>query len=136
MTTNVDVVRRFYDEIWNEGNLDAIPDVCHHRMTFRGSLGDTKIGHDGFAEYVTSVRGALADYRCHIEELVAEDDRVFAKMKVVGMHTGEFLGFAPTGNTVEWAGAALFRIESRLIEDIWVLGDLHGLIEKLSSDRE
>ena len=69
----VEIVRRFYAEIWNEGDLDAIPDICHEGIVFRGSLGDSKVGHQGFADYVRYVRGALAGYRCYIEETVFVD---------------------------------------------------------------
>lgn len=132
MTQPVDIVRRFYEEIWNRGNLAAIPDICHPELAFRGSLGDIKHGHEGFAEYVRYVRGALGDYRCHIEETVTEGNRVFAKMSFVGSHQGEFLGYAPTGKTLTWAGAALFTIEADRITELWVLGDVHGLIDQLS----
>ena len=54
--------------------------VLHEDFTFRGSLGQEKHGHDGFAEYVDMIHNALADYRCTIEELVAEGENVFAKM--------------------------------------------------------
>jgi steroid delta-isomerase-like uncharacterized protein len=133
VTGSVDIVRRFYEDIWNQGDLNAILDICHPEIAFRGSLGDTKYGHEGFADYVRYVRGALDDYRCHIEESVAEGNRVFAKMRFVGDHRGKFLGYAPTGKTLEWAGAALFTIENDRITQLWVLGDLHGLISQLST---
>jgi steroid delta-isomerase-like uncharacterized protein len=133
MTKPVEIVWRFYEEIWNQGNLTAIPDICHHEMSFRGSLGDRKHGHEGFADYVTYVRGALGDYRCHIEETVAEGNRVFARMLFTGTHQGEFLGYAPTRKTLTWAGAALFTIEADRIANLWVLGDLHGLVAQLSA---
>jgi predicted ester cyclase len=41
------------------------------------------------------VQKALGDYRCVIEELVAEKSKVFAKMTFTGIHRGEFMGFAP-----------------------------------------
>ena len=132
MTEPVDIVKRFYEEIWNQGNLDAIPDICHLEIEFRGSLGDTKHGHEGFADYVRYVRGALDNYRCHIEDAVSEGNRVFARMLFSGIHHREFLGHAPTRKTLEWAGAALFTIENDRITELWVLGDLHGLISQLS----
>lgn len=134
MIDPVEVVRSFYAEIWNKGRLDAISEICHRDMVFRGSLGVHKNGSEGFAEYVRQVRGALEEYRCDIEETVAEDDRVFAKMHFVGVHTGEFLGYAPTGARVHWAGAALFHIAEGRIVDLWVLGDVHGLIGRLSDN--
>jgi steroid delta-isomerase-like uncharacterized protein len=132
MTQPVDIVRRFYEQIWNRGDLDAIPEICHREMTFRGSLGDSKRGREGFADYVRYVRSALGDYRCDIEETVCEGERVFAKMSFVGIHSNEFLGYVPTRKTVSWAGAALFTIENGRIRNLWVLGDLHGLIRQLS----
>ena len=133
MTEPVELVRRFYDEIWNRGNLAAIPEICHREMEFRGSLGDEKRGHEGFAEYVRYVRGALDEYKCHIEETVTEGNRIFARMLFVGVHQREFLGYPPTGKTLTWAGAALFTIKDDRIAELWVLGDLHGLIDQLSA---
>lgn len=134
MTEPFSIVRRFYEEIWNRGQLHAIPDICHRDMTFRGSLGDEKRGADGFADYVKYVRGALGDYHCDIEEAVTEGNRVFAKMRFTGVHEGEFLGYAPTHKTVHWAGAALFTVENNRITDLWVLGDVHGLSSQLAQN--
>jgi steroid delta-isomerase-like uncharacterized protein len=132
----VEIVRRFYAEIWNEGDLDAIPDICHEGIVFRGSLGDSKVGHQGFADYVRYVRGALAGYRCYIEETVCEGERAFAKMLFAGRHEKEFQGYAATGKMLEWAGAALFTIEDGRIAELWVLGDVHGLRTQLSANAE
>ena len=132
----VQIVRRFYAEIWNEGDLDAIPDICHEGIVFRGSLGDSKVGHKGFAGYARYVRGALAGYRCDIVETVSEGERVFAKMLFAGRHEKEFQGYAPTGKMLEWAGAALFTIEDGRIAELWVLGDVHGLTAQLSANAE
>lgn len=132
----VQIVRRFYAEIWNDGDLDAIPEICHEGIVFRGSLGDSKVGHQGFSDYVTYVRGALGGYRCHIEDTVCEGGRVFAKMLFAGRHEREFQGFAPTGKMLEWAGAALFTIVDGRISELWVLGDVHGLMTQLSANAE
>ena len=136
MSDPIEIVRRFYREIWNEGRLEAIADICHRDMIFRGSLGVHKNGAEGFTEYVRDVRGALKDYRCDIEETVSEGNRVFARMRFTGVHCGEFLGYAPTGAAVHWAGAALFRIERGRIVNLWVLGDVHGLLAQLAANSE
>lgn len=134
MTDPIEIVRSFYREIWNKGRLEAIAAICHPDMIFRGSLGVHKNGSQGFADYVRQVRGALDNFRCDIEEAVAEDERVFAKMHFTGMHTGEFLGYPPTGLGVQWAGAALFHIDEGRIVDLWVLGDVHDLMMQLSTN--
>ena len=106
-----DLVRRFYEEIWNCGDKAKIPELLHESFTFRGSLGQTKRGRDGFAEYVEFVKDALSEYRCEIQEMVCEGSKVFAKVLFSGVHQKEFLGYPATFRRVEWTGAALFKVD-------------------------
>jgi len=129
-------VEAFYDRIWNRGDKAAIPELIHPDFTFRGSLGPTMTGHAAFSAYVDGVTEALADYRCTILDLVSEGERAFARMRFEGIHRAPFLGFAPTGRRVEWAGAALFTLKSDKIADVWVLGDLYGLRQQLQRNAE
>ena len=125
------IVQDFYDRVWNRGDKAAIADLIHPDFTFRGSLGPTMTGHAAFSAYVDRVTEALADYRCTILDLMSEGDRAFARMRFEGIHRAPFMGFAPTGRRVDWAGAALFSLKSDKIADLWVLGDLQGLREQL-----
>lgn len=127
-------VERFYHDIWDRRDKSAMADVLDANVTFRGSLGDEKKGHRGFADYVDRVHGALADYRCIIDDLVIEPPKAFARMTFRGRHVGELLGYAPTGKDVAWVGAALFTFAGEKIKDVWVLGDLHGLESALKQN--
>jgi predicted ester cyclase len=129
--TSRQAVEAFYDRVWNRRDKAAIPELIHADFTFRGSLGPTMTGHAAFSAYVDGVTEALADYRCTILDVVSEGERAFARMRFEGIHRASFLGFAPTGRRVEWAGAALFTVKSDKIADLWVLGDLQGLREQL-----
>jgi steroid delta-isomerase-like uncharacterized protein len=130
-----DLVEAFYADIWERGDLSRIAELLREDFTFRGSLGAERRGHAGFAAYVATVRGALADYRCDILDLVAEDRRAFARMRFSGTHVGELLGFAPTGKRVEWQGAALFTLgDDGRVADLWVLGDVQSLMAQLRGD--
>jgi len=130
-----DLVRQFYERIWNEGDLSAMSELLAADFRFRGSLGQETSGRDAFSAYVRSVRDALADYRCEILALISENDRAFAKMRFSGRHVGVFRGYEPTGKTVEWLGAALFTTSDRRISEVWVLGDLIGLDALLQANR-
>ena len=120
-------VERFYSEIWDRHDKEAIPQLLHEDFTFRGSLGQEKRGHAGFGEYVDMVHAALSHYQCTIEQLVVEPPRAFARMRFEGVHVGPFMNFEPSGKPVRWCGAALFTFEDGLIADVWVLGDIKGL---------
>ncbi len=106
-------VRRFYDEIWNRADLTAIPDLLAADVTFRGSLGPVLTGPAEFADYVREVTAALGDYRCEIVTLVAEGDRVAARMTFSGVHRGPLLGMPATGRRVSWAGGRLLHVLRR-----------------------
>jgi predicted ester cyclase len=129
------LVERFYADVWNKHDKAAIRAIVHPNVTFRGSLGPTKRGHDEFAGYVDAVHAALGDYRCDIQDLVVGDAKAFARMRFSGIHRGTFLGYEPTMQCVEWVGAALFTVADGLIVDLWVLGDLHGLHQLLERNR-
>ena len=124
-------VRRFYELLWNAHDLTLMSTILHEDFTFRGSLGEEKQGYEGFAEYVGMVHTALGEYRCNIGVLVEEGDRVFAKMSFEGIHKGRFMGFEPTSERVHWDGCALFTFRGKKVSDLWVLGDVKGLEERL-----
>lgn len=130
-----DQVRKFYEILWDAHDKNAIPSVLHENFTFRGSLGQEKRGHTGFAEYVDMVHQALGEFKCIIENLVAEGDKVFAKMLFKGIHRHEFMGYAPTQKRVSWHGCALFTFDGPLIKDVWVLGDLKNLEQQLDRNK-
>ena len=77
------------------------------------------------------VHKALDNYQCIIDELIEEDNKIFAKMKFTGVHQDEFMGYLPTNRSVSWVGCALFTFSKNKMSDIWVLGDLKGLEEQL-----
>lgn len=124
-------VESFYADVWNRYDTSRIPDLLMPGFSFRGSLGHARTGHDGFTAYLDFVHGTIADFRCDIAELVIEPPKAFARMRFSGLHRKALFGFAPTGKRVEWAGAALFTFSGNRVADLWVLGDVHGLIELL-----
>lgn len=128
------VVESFYTDNWNRYDKSKIPVLLSEGFTFRGSLGQGKVGHEGFGSYVDSVHSALASYRCDILDLVVEDSKAFARMRFSGIHRGEFFGYQPTGIPVDWLGSALFSFDGEKVADLWVLGDVHGLLQLLEKN--
>jgi len=128
------VVESFYDDIWNRHDKSKIPALLRDNFRFRGSLGQTRAGHEEFGAYVDFVHSTLAGYRCDILDLVVEDLKAFARMRFSGIHQGELFGYQPTGKPVEWLGTALFSFDREKVADLWVLGDVHGLLQLLEKN--
>jgi predicted ester cyclase len=126
-----EVVRAFYEDLWDRADTSLIPALLHPDFTFRGSLGPVLVGHAEFAAYVEWVTGALGDYTSDVLALVEEGDRVAGKLRFHGLHRREMFGIAPTGRHVWWYGAPIFTFQGDRVRDLWVLGDIHGLTERL-----
>jgi steroid delta-isomerase-like uncharacterized protein len=127
LKTSSEFVQQFYERIWNAGNLQAAAELLAPDFAFRGSLGPEMRGRRAFCEYVSSVKYALDGYRCDILDCVTEGQKCFAKMRFSGVHIAPFRGYAPTGKSVQWLGAALFKVHENQIAELWVLGDLISL---------
>src|SRR5262245_1915734 len=120
--------------MWNRWDFAVADEIAGEDVVFRGSLGVGIQGREGFKEYMRTVRRAFPDFHNHVEELIAENDRVVARLTYSGTHRGELFGIAATGRRVSYAGVALFRISEGRIVDGWVLADLHGLMWQLQDD--
>jgi steroid delta-isomerase-like uncharacterized protein len=128
-----DLVHRWYEQMWNRWDEAVLSEIVTDDVELRGSLGQTHHGRDGIAAYMRFVRAAFPDFHNHVEEMVAEGDRVFARLRYTGTHRGELFGIAPTGRAIEYAGAALFAIREGRIGRVWVLGHVDGLKRQLSA---
>ncbi|NES00330.1 MAG: ester cyclase [Symploca sp. SIO1B1] len=131
--TPVELVHHFYEDIWNKQDYSQIPILLRKDLVFHGSLGQDKRGLSEFADYVRMVTTALDDYCCTVEELIVEENKAFAKMLFEGVHQGDLMGYAPTGKPVCWAGAALFTCKAGKIAELWVQGDVYGLLSQLEN---
>jgi len=89
------------------------------------------LGRDEWRRYRDLVHAGSADFRNEIVELVCDGQRA-ARLRYTGTHTGVLLGLPATQRRFEYAGAAFFAADSRLLTSAWVLGDLDGLRRQLS----
>jgi predicted ester cyclase len=126
-----EMVRVFYKELWDHADKSLIPQIFHADFTFRGSLGPVLTAYDQFAGYVDWVTGALGQYTTDILALIEEGNRVSGKMRFHGIYRKELFGVAPTGRHVWWIGMPIFTFEGGKVRDLYVLGDIHGLIGRL-----
>lgn len=56
------------------------------------------------------LHGGLSDITLPIDELVAEGDRVLARLRFQGWHTGEFQGLPAIGQHVDIVVMDLFQV--------------------------
>lgn len=130
---NKEVVRLFFDELWNPWNFAKADELLAPDIVFKGTLGSELRGRDAFRTYMRKVQSAFPDFHNAIVQITAEDDRVVARTFYRGTHRGEIFGLAPSGKQISYAGAAFFRIRDGQVIEGWVLGDLLGLLRELGA---
>ena len=132
------LVRRFYDDLWNQFDTALIPVLLTEDVTVRGALGRHAAGHAGFADYLELVRGAFPDFEQIIEEVRVDavGGSAFVRLRCRGTHRGALFGLPATGRLITYEGAARFETRGGRIADIWILGDLHSLVRQLRAERD
>ena len=133
MDDNRNLIRRFYDELWNPWNFAKAEEILAPEIIFRGTLGSETRGREGFCNYMRQVQRAFPDFHNAVEEMIAERDRVVVRALYSGTHRGEIFGVAPTGKKIAYSGAAFFRIAEGKVAEGWVLGDLLSLLRQLGA---
>ncbi len=72
-----------------------------------------------FKDTFSEAREGFPDLSVTVEDVMAEGDRVAARVVMRGTHMGEFQGIAPTGKRVEVRAIDMFRISGGKIVEHW-----------------
>lgn len=126
-TSNEAVVRRFYEELWNEWNLSVANDILAPDVGFRGTLGTSGIGLDHFKAYFEQSRKAAPDLHAQIDEVVIADDVIVVRLTWRATHSGELFGIPATGRRYSYVGVGIFHLRAGKIQDAWIVGDTQEL---------
>jgi predicted ester cyclase len=88
-------------------------------------------GREGFKAFRRIVNRAFPDMKPEILDLIAEGDKVAARLVLAGTHRSEFMGIAPTNNRVTTELFEIVRIANGRIVDRWVMRDRLGELQQL-----
>ena len=132
---NKALVRRYFEEIWDKGNLDLIEELFTTDFVRHGPTateGEVR-GLEGFESLLSMYRSALTDLRVSIEDQIAEGDRVVTRWTARGTHQGELMGNATTGNPTTIRGILVDRISGGKIEEEWADYDTLHLMQQIGA---
>jgi predicted ester cyclase len=99
---NKRTVAKVFEEAFTQGNVDVVDDCLSpdavDRHPFAADEPDFRAHLKGT---IRMLRAALPDLRADVQDLVAEGDRVAARVHLTGTHTGvPLFGAASTGGRV------------------------------------
>lgn len=130
---NKALVRRFYEEVYVNWNMALAEQLLSPRFTSHDWPQDGKPGPKAFRDYYSAIRRAVPDARYEVDDLIAEDDKVVVRWRLLGTHKGDFRGIPPSGRPITLKGIAIYRVEDGKLMERWVVSDLHGLLEEIGA---
>ncbi|HZM21287.1 MAG TPA: ester cyclase [Anaerolineales bacterium] len=127
---NKDIVRR-YQEAYNTKDFEALAEVLAADVITPNIISGMPPGIEGAkAVHQKTLRG-MPDYYTTIEDLIAEGDKVVARVTMTGTHTGNFYGIAPTGRRVNLTSIYIVRIANGKIVEHWGEEDGVAVLKQL-----
>ena len=133
---NKALVRRWFEEVWNKGRADAIPEMFAEDGIAHGLSDDPSAplkGPGGFLPFHSQFREAFPDIEVIVEDQIAEGDTVATRCSVRGKHAGDSLGFAATQLPVEFTGVTITRIKDGKIVEAWNNFDFMKMYRQLGA---
>jgi steroid delta-isomerase-like uncharacterized protein len=133
METNSRIVRRFVEEVLNQGKIDLAGKFFWEDMVEQVPLPGQGPGLEGLKEVLRGLRGAFPDMHWSIEEQIAEGDKVLTRFEWTGTHRGVFLGVPATNRPVKVWGMVIDRLQNEKIKDTRIIMDTLGLMMQLGA---
>jgi steroid delta-isomerase-like uncharacterized protein len=114
-----ELARRWFNEVINQRDLDAIPEIFAPDYVWHGPGGAGLTGVDEVREFAAAILAASDDRRATVHQQVEEDNLVVTRFTSRGHHTGPYRGVEPTGAVWTTEGIVISRIEDGKIAEDW-----------------
>ena len=115
---NKQIVRR-YQEIYNSNDVDALSEVVSEDLLTPKIMAGIPTGIQGAKAAHRIMLAGFPDYQTRIDDLIAEGDKVVARVRITGTHTGDFYGIPPTGKHIDLSGIYIVRIADGKLVEHW-----------------
>ena len=130
---NMDLMHKVY-EVIATGDVDRVDELMAEHLVEHEDQGPGSApGREGFREFVRRINAGFPDLECHVEDMTADGDKVWARARLTGTHQGEFMGVPATGNRVEFQVIDIGRFENGKGVEHWGVSDAMGLMMQIGA---
>ncbi|HET6181343.1 MAG TPA: ester cyclase [Candidatus Sulfotelmatobacter sp.] len=136
--TNLQLIQRWFQEVWNEGKTETVFDLLAPDAVTRGQGGSQAEIHgpEEFVQFVEGIRGAFPDLKVTIEDALAVDDKVAVRWSATMTHLGDNLGIPATGKSVQSTGISIARIVNGQFAEGWDNWDQLGMLRQIGAYKD
>ena len=133
------ILKGFIQKVWNEGNINAIPEYIADTYTVLHDPGDPWDGMEldvaGFQNRVSTSRAPVPDQSFEIQEIYENEDSVCITWLWSGTHLGEISGIPPSGKKLHMSGATAYYFQNNRIIGQWQIADRLGIFQQMKSSQ-
>ncbi len=121
--------------MWSSNSSDRPEDIFadnyvnHQEPDVEGGVSDKSL--EAWKELISGYHKAFSNSKALVLMQIAEGDLVATRWEFTAIHTGDFMGAAPTGKQVTWTGVQIDRFEDGKIVESWVDWDKYRFLEGL-----
>jgi len=120
VTQNKLILRRFFEELFNQGDLTAADEIISVAYRNHNAVPGELPGREGLKHWVTQMRAAVRDLYLTIEDQIAEGDKVVTRWKATGIQQGGFAGLPPTSKPMAITAIQIHRVVDGQIQESWL----------------
>jgi predicted ester cyclase len=134
---NKAIVRRFVEEFQDQHRVEVVDELVSRDFVNRsGTVRDIPgmeraTDFEGMKEIDRMYRKSFPEQRVTIRDMAAEGDKVWTYKSFSAVHSGEFMGIAPTGKTITIDAIDIMRVANGKIVEHWAVQDVWGLMRQL-----
>ncbi len=132
--TNKAAFKRFH-EAANTGDAEflftTIDELVAPDAAIRTPLPIDATGAEALKQVWAMLLRIYPDIHLRVEDLIAEADKVVGRTTVTGTHEGEFMGVAPTGNSITYNEIFIFRFADGRVVETWGVVDVYAQMKQI-----
>jgi predicted ester cyclase len=124
-------VRHFVERMMAEQSESALDECLAPGFIDHNAPPDQPPGREGAKHTLRKAMHALSNMQVHLEDLLADGDKVVIRYTAEATHVGSFMGYPGTGNRLTWTTISIYRVEDGHIVERWGLVDHATLLHQL-----
>jgi len=130
---NKELLLKLYSDVLVDWNMSLVDGLIAENFISHDWPKGTPAGPQSFKAFYLKIKAILPDARYQTDDIIAEDDKVVVRWRLLGTQAGEFEGIAATGNPITLSGIAIYRIANDKVQERWVFTDLHLLLQQVAA---
>ncbi len=126
--------QRMVDLFNNTRNADTFVDQLYDKNSVYHGIGEeSEVSREEFKTLVKRMVRAFPDISIHIDDLVAENDKVAYKLTIEGTHKGELQDIPPTGRRISFSSVGIMRFKDGKVVEDWEVYDIMGILRQVGA---